>query len=136
VSIQSGAQLAFGIVIFNGDINNIRLSSGERSVDRWFNVDAGFNRVSTQQLSYNIRTFPLRLSGVRGDVLSRWDFSLIKDFALTEKATFQFRAEVFNAWNHPSFSSPNLSPTSTAFGTITSTANEPRQWQLSARIKF
>lgn len=136
VSIQSGAPLAFGNVIFNGDINNIRLGSGERSADRWFNVDAGFNRVSTQQLSYNIRTFPLRLSGVRGDVLSRWDFSMIKDFALTEKVTFQFRAEVFNAWNHPSFSSPNLSPTSTAFGACTGTANEPRQWQFAARLKF
>jgi hypothetical protein len=50
--------------------------------------------------------------------------------------SFQFRAEVFNAWNHPSFNAPNLSPTSTAFGTITSTANESRQWQFSGRLKF
>jgi len=88
------------------------------------------------QLGSNIRTFPLRFAGLRGDVLSRWDFSLIKNFRITEKATFQFRAEVFNAWNHPSFGNPNLSPTSTAFGTITGTTNESRQWQFSGRLKF
>lgn len=135
-SIQSGAPLGFGNIIFTGDPNNILLPADKRSADRWFNIDAGFNRNSNQQLGSNIRTFPLRFSGFRQDVLSRWDFSLIKNFKLHEDITFQFRAEVFNAWNHPSFSGPNLSPTSSAFGTITSTANESRQWQLSGRIKF
>jgi hypothetical protein len=136
VSIQSGAPLGFGNVIFNGDVKNIPLPASQRSADRWFNTDAGFNRDSTQQLGSNIRTFPLRFSGFRADVLSRWDFSMIKNFSITEKASFQIRAEVFNAWNHPSFNAPNLSPTSTAFGTITSTANESRQWQFSGRLKF
>jgi hypothetical protein len=136
VSIQSGVPLGFGNVIFNGDIKNIPLPAGKRSADRWFNTEAGFNRNSAEQLGSNIRTFPLRFAGFRQDVLSRWDFSLIKNFKLHERATFQFRAEVFNAWNHPSFSGPTLSPTSSAFGTITGTANESRQWQLSGRIKF
>jgi hypothetical protein len=135
-SIQSGAPLAFGNIIFAGDPNSIVLPAGQRSAGRWFNTGAGFNRNSNQQLGSNIRTFPLRFSGFRQDVLSRWDFSLIKNFKVYEDVTFQFRAEVFNAWNHPSFSGPNLSPTSSAFGTITGTANESRQWQLSGRIKF
>jgi len=135
VSIQSGAALNFGNVIFSGDIKSIGLPGSQRSVDRWINT-AGFNRNSTEQLSYNIRTFPLRFAGIRADVLSRWDFSMIKNFAIREKLTFQFRAEVFNAWNHPSFNAPNLSPTSTAFGNVLSTANESRQWQFSGRLKF
>jgi hypothetical protein len=135
-SIQSGAPLNWGNVIFNGDVDDIVLPAGERSVDRWINTGAGFNRNSSQQLGSNIRTFPLRFSGIRQDVLSRWDFSLIKNFTIYEDVTFQFRAEVFNAWNHASFSAPNLSPISSAFGTITGTATESRQWQLSGRIKF
>jgi hypothetical protein len=135
-SIQSGAPLNWGNVIFNGNIGDIVLPASERTADRWINTDAGFNRNSSQQLSSNIRTFPLRFSGIRQDVLSRWDFSLIKNFQIYEDVTFQFRAEVFNAWNHASFSAPNLSPISSAFGTITGTANESRQWQLSGRIKF
>ncbi|MEK7405432.1 MAG: carboxypeptidase-like regulatory domain-containing protein [Acidobacteriota bacterium] len=136
VSIQSGPPLGFGNVIFNGDIKDIPLPAGQRSADRWFNINAGFNRDSAQQLGSNIRTFPLRFSGFRQNVLSRWDFSMIKNFAILERLTFQFRSEVFNAWNHPSFSGPNLSPTSSAFGAITSTANESRQWQFSGRIKW
>lgn len=136
VSIQSGAPLGFGNVIFNGNVEDIPLPASRRTADRWFNIDAGFTRDSTQQLSWNIRTFPLRFSGLRGDVLSRWDFSLIKDFAVTEKLAFQFRAEVFNAWNHPSFNPPNLSQTSGAFGAVMGTLNESRQWQFSGRLKF
>jgi hypothetical protein len=136
VSIQSGPALSFGNIIFTGDIKNIPLAASERSVDRWFNTAAGFNRNSSEQLGSNIRTFPVRLAGFRGDVLSRWDFSLIKNFKIVEKLTFQFRAEVFNAWNHPSLGNPNLSPTSSAFGTITGTNNESRQWQFSGRLKF
>jgi hypothetical protein len=135
-SIQSGAPLALGNVLFLGDVRDIPLAAGQRSADRWFNIDAGFNRQSSQQLAANVRTFPLRLNGLRGDVLSRWDFSLIRNFALRERLSFQLRAEVFNAWNHPSFSTPNLSPTSPAFGAITATANESRQWQFSGRLKF
>ena len=136
VSIQSGPPLGFGNVLFQGDIKDIPLPRSERGVERWFNTGAGFNRDSNQQLGSNIRTFPLRFAGLRGDLLSRWDFSLIKNFRITEKATFQFRAEAFNAWNHPSLGNPNLSPTSTAFGTITGTTNEARQWQFSGRVKF
>ena len=105
-------------------------------MERWFNVDAGFNRASGQQLNSNYRAFPLFLSGVRGDGRATWDFSAIKSFALTESAAVQFRAECFNAWNHPNFSGPNTDPVSTAFGQVTSTASDPRNWQFSLKVKF
>jgi hypothetical protein len=136
VAIQSGPPLGFDNIVFNGNIKDLPLPAGQRGADRWFNTAAGFERDFSRQLAYNLRTFPLRLSGLRGDGLSRWDFSLIRNLALRDKLTFQLRAEVFNAWNHASFSTPNVSPTSTAFGTITSTATESRQWQFSGRMKF
>ncbi len=136
VTGQSGAPLAFGNISFVGNTDDIQLPSDQRSVSQWFNVNAGFLRGSSQKLSYNYRSFPLRFSGLRGGMLSRWDFSLIKDFTIHEKVTFQFRTEVFNAWNHPSFSSPNMTPTSSAFGSISSTTTQARQWQFSGRIKF
>ena len=133
---QSGPPLGFGNVIFNGDINEIALPKSERSADRWFNTEAGFNRISSQQLASNIVTFPLRFSGVRGDGSSQYNFSLIKNFAMTEKAVIQFRAEVYNAWNHPSFAPPNTSPANSNFGRITAVTTIPRQWQFSLRAKF
>jgi hypothetical protein len=137
VQKQSGAPLAFGDVwtLFTGDSSNIALPRSERSVDRWFNTDAGFNRNTAQQLASNLRVSPLRFSNIRSDGQSRWDFSVIKTFAVTEQVRTQFRAECLNAWNHPNLLTPNTTPTSTAFGTITS-QDVPRTWQFSLKVSF
>jgi hypothetical protein len=134
---QSGAPLGFGDVftLFKGDPTAITLSKDERSVDRWFNTEAGFNRNSAQQLASNIRVSPLRFSGIRADGQARWDFSAIKSFRITEKARMQFRAECLNAWNHPNLSAPNTTPTSSAFGMITA-QDVPRIWQMSLKLTF
>jgi hypothetical protein len=132
---QSGEPLGFGNRIFTGSLDDIVLSEGQRGVDGWFNVNAGFERSSAKQLASNIRTFPLRFSGVRGPTQDRWDFSMIKNFRISERFNSQFRAETFNAMNHPNLSNPNTDPTSSAFGTITS-QNPPRSWQMSLKITF
>src|SRR5262249_7350418 len=64
---QSGAALGFGNAIFLGDLHDIPLPKDQRYVNKWFNIDAGFNRVTSQQLGSNIRTFPSRFSGIRAD---------------------------------------------------------------------
>lgn len=136
VTHQSGAPLGWGNIIFQGDIHNINLSGDQRSVDKWFNVNAGFVRDSAQQLASNIRTFPLRLAGVRGDGQNMTNLSAIKTFPITERIRFQFRAEAYNALNHPNFTDPNLTVTSGAFGTITSQNGGPRSFQIAAKIRF
>jgi hypothetical protein len=65
-----------------------------------------------------------------------WDISLFKDFKFSERARLQFRAEFFNALNHPEFSGPNLQATSSSFGKITSQANSPRAIQLALRLTW
>jgi hypothetical protein len=62
--------------------------------------------------------------------------SFIKDFGIWERVRLQYRAEFFNALNHPQFSAPNLSPTSSTFGTITGQANNPRQIQMALRLTW
>jgi len=121
---QAGPALGFsGDSIFTGRLENIPLPKSQRSVDRWLNIDAGFNRNSNEQLGLGsqIRYSPLRYSGIRGDGQASWDFSILKNFPIREKIVFQFRAEVYNAWNHANLASPVTSPTATTFGRITST---------------
>jgi hypothetical protein len=134
---QSGPPLGFGdaFTLFTGNPDNITLSKDTRTVDRWFNTSAGFNRNSSQQLASNIRVSPLRFGGIRGDGQARWDFSAIKSFKVTEKTRMQFRAECLNAWNHPNLFTPDVSPTSTTFGMITG-QDVPRIWQMSLKLTF
>jgi hypothetical protein len=136
MTLQSGAPLGFGNRIFTGDLDNIALPSDQRTAERWFNTDAGFNKVAAQQLASNIRTFPLRFGGVRSDNQSRWDFAISKTFPIKEQVKAMFRAEVFNAWNTTNFAGPNTDPTSNAFGTITGTAGGPRNWQFAFKLTF
>ena len=136
-STQSGAPLGFGNAIFLGDIQTIALPKDQRTAERWFNTDAGFNKISAQQLANNIRTFPLRFNGIRGDNQVRWDFSIIKNFKVHDCARVEFRAETYNAWNQTSFSNPNTTPTSSAFGTITGVVSPSgRSWQFALKIVF
>ncbi|MCL4796150.1 MAG: TonB-dependent receptor [Bryobacteraceae bacterium] len=132
---QSGAPMGFGNAIFNGDLDNIVLPKGQRSVDGWFNRDAGFNRNAAQQLGSNWRQFPLRFSGVRGPIQDRWDMSMLKNFRINERWRAQFRAESFNAMNHPNLANPNTTVTAANFGIITG-QDSPRSWQLALKIEF
>ncbi len=47
---QSGFPIGFGNIIFTGDLDDIALPASEQTVARWFNTDAGFNKVTAQQL--------------------------------------------------------------------------------------
>ena len=133
---QAGAPLGFGNIIFTGDIKNIALTKDERSPDRWFNTDAGFEKSSSKQLASNVRTFPLRLSGVRSDGQSTWNFSLSKNFTVWEQVKAQFRIETYNTMNHPSFANPNTTVTNSSFGVVTQANSEPRNWQFALKLMF
>ena len=68
-----------------------------------------------------------------------WDMSLIKTTVvggLNENATLQFRAEFFNAFNHPQFNNPVVTANTANYGYITSTSVNPRLIQLALKYSF
>jgi hypothetical protein len=134
-TFQSGDPLTWGNVLYQGDTGRIRLSADNRTLDHWFNT-SGFVTASTQQLADNIRTFPLRLSNVRGDAQNLWEFAAIKAIPIHERLNIQLRGEAYNALNHPSMSDPNVNPTSSAFGQVSSQNGYARQIDLAVRILF
>ncbi len=133
---QSGAAIGFGNVIFTGNLHDIVLPRGRRTVDRWFNTGAGFERDPARQLGSNIRTFPARLTGLRTKGLNIWNLSALKNFRLGERWKLQFRSEFLNAWNHSHFAGPGTGVTSTLFGRISATSGYPRQAYFALKLMF
>jgi hypothetical protein len=55
---------------------------------------------------------------------------------MREGSFLEFRAEAFNALNHPQFAAPNTVVGAGQFGKVTSQANSPRQVQLGLKLYF
>jgi hypothetical protein len=76
---------------------------------------------------------------VDGPGQANLDIALSKTVALNwpvEKSSLQFRAEFFNALNHPQFSNPDTNFSSATFGLITSTSVNARVAQLAMKFMF
>jgi len=93
------------------------------------------------------RTYGLHRNVLRGPTLINLDIALAKTTSITERFKLEFRAEFFNALNHPEFGQPTLnSPNTTAnidsptFGQVTTTgtfrAATPRIGQFALRLTF
>jgi len=63
---------------------------------------------------------------LRGPGTAEFDFSALKNFAITERFTAQFRAEAFNIINHPNFGNPSANISTGNVGTITATSFDNR----------
>ncbi|HTW31086.1 MAG TPA: carboxypeptidase regulatory-like domain-containing protein [Candidatus Sulfotelmatobacter sp.] len=72
-----------------------------------------------------------------GPGLEQWDFSIHKKILITEQKYFQFRAELFNIFNHTNFYNPDghFSDGPTEFGKITE-AQDPRLVQFALKFYF
>jgi hypothetical protein len=78
-------------------------------------------------------------NGVFGPGVNTWDLGMSKNFRFTERYRFQFRAEMFNAFNRVTFANPNNYTSSGAnFGLISSTngAYPARVIQLAGKLYF
>jgi hypothetical protein len=80
----------------------------------------------------------------RGPAYFNLDLGLGKNFPVyKEKVNLKFRADAFNALNHPNFSAPSIdegnadiTETNQAFGALVSTAHSARVLQLALRLEF
>ncbi len=102
---------------------------GTRTANEWFNP-AAFAAPPAYAFG-NVG----RNSGY-GPPLQTLDFALARTFRLTEKASFQFRGEAFNALNKVNLGTPNRFVNTPQFGTITMAMTPGREIQLSARVSF
>ena len=102
---------------------------GTHTTDRWFNPAAfavppafSFGNVGR--------------NSIYGPGMQTLDLALVREFGITERMKFQFRAEFFNALNHTNLGTPNRFVNTPQFGTITEAATPGREIQFGARVSF
>lgn len=104
------------------------LSGSVRTLERWFDTSAFAN---PRAYTYgNAGRNILRRAGTK-----TLDFGLSKNFRLTERQTFQFRAEAFSITNTPLFGAPGNTVGTTTLGRVTS-AGGNRILQFSLKYSF
>jgi len=109
-------------------ICNGNLPPSQRKPSEWFNtscfVQAAPNTYGDAGTNF-----------LDGPGYSDYDLSAIKNFKVRERAEIQFRAEFFNALNHPNFGVPGYERGLPGFGQITS-AYPGRNIQFALKVAF
>jgi hypothetical protein len=72
---------------------------------------------------------------VTGPNLQTWDFSMRKQFTVTERFNIRVQADMFNAFNRSNYRGPTTVLTTAGFGTI-GTAGPPRNIQFGLKLNF
>jgi hypothetical protein len=157
-----GGLLGFGSNTYYGDVNQIKISNP--TFGQYFNTAGcvasaaaagpgdtvilpsapdqtckqGWEKRSAfTPGTYQMRTFPQNIDGLRGPGYQQWNASLSKNIKLYERVTFQMRLDALNLLNHSFIGGPNTTPTSAQFGQITAgAANLNRFVQIQGHIRW
>lgn len=101
---------------------------GPKTVAEWFNVNA----FAAPAAGYFGNAAP---GSIIGPGVVNFDMALYKDFRVKENNTLQFRAELFNTFNHTNFSGVSTAFGAGNYGQLTS-AYDPRIAEFALRFQF
>jgi len=102
--------------------------NGQKTVAQWFNT-AAFTAPSAGYFG------DAGTGDIRGPGLINFDVTLQKTFRIREGMGLEFRAEVFNLFNHANFTTISTTYGAGSFGQVTAAA-DPRIMEFALRFKF
>ncbi len=127
---NSGVNLTNNGNNFNRPDQTCGGQSGNPTLGHWFNIEC-FADAAGGKLGNASR------APAYGPRFVNTDFSVIKHFPIHETIGLDFRAEIFNLFNHAQFGLPgNDIDSPTNFGKVTSTVNNPRLVQFALKLNF
>jgi hypothetical protein len=119
--------------------NLVRRGSIERKLGSYFNTSC-FTMPPVVGADGTGTNFGNSSTGIaNGPGQSNLDLGIMRNVDLRwprEGSSLQLRAEFFNALNHPQFSNPNATYTTSTFGVISSTSVNPRVGQVALKMIF
>ena len=101
---------------------------GPKTAAEWFNTSA----FAAPPAGYFGNAAP---GSIQGPGTVNFDMAVYKDFKVSERALFQFRAEFFNIFNHTNFNSLSLNFGAGNFGQVVGAA-DPRILEFALRFEF
>ncbi len=108
-------------------VGNPKLSNP--NTGEWFNTGAFANPAPG--------TFgTLGRNTLRSDPFKNFDLSLFRQFPVTENKRFEFRFEMFNAFNQVVYAQPDANSSDPTYGVVSSTANTWRQLQFGLKFYY
>jgi hypothetical protein len=108
---------------------NVGGSSLSKERATWFNTacftaPSGNNgNISTPNNPWTFGDEPRTDATLRQQGVVNFDFAVFKRTTIMERLNVEFRAEIFDLFNHPQFGPPNSTATSPTFGVVTNTVN-------------
>jgi hypothetical protein len=124
----------YGVAGSSGIATSGNASSGGSGLNLFANPVAVYQSCSRPLLSVQSR---IPYDQLRMPATWNFDFSLGKNFAVTERYHLIFSAEMLNVFNLVNFAAPSLSLNSpTNFGVFTTQFNQPRRFLLGLKFQF
>jgi hypothetical protein len=158
LQVTQGGLLGFGSNYFYGDPNSIKLdnptpsqyfntagcvattplSPGDTVVGATGACTSGWEKRSSMAASsYQYRTFPSNIDGLRAPGVHQIDGSLSRQFKIWESISFFTRVDVLNVENNSILNGPGTTPTSSTFGQITGASASPNRFvQIQGRLRW
>jgi Carboxypeptidase regulatory-like domain/TonB dependent receptor len=138
ISLNSGFPFSLSVPYDNANVGggaqrptlsgNLLPPGFKQTPNAWFNVNA----VTVVPYAFgNLGRNVLRQNGFK-----EVDAGAFKQFPITETRKLEFRTEVFNLLNHPSFGAPDTSVGSPTFGQVLKTIGLPRVIQFGLKLNF
>ena len=124
----------------------LTVNESARTIDNWFGLDRSVNPFCAGGVDDGRCAYGQPADGSfgnasigteRGPGFFNLDFSVGKQFNITERKYIDFRVELFNALNHVSWAPPGLNiSTPNTFGAIGSQVQNPRNIQFGLKFHF
>lgn len=154
-SYQTGPLISWGNQFYYGSLDQLvdalaQSSTHSANIHMWYSPSAvwtgntapaagfvGFEgRSSAQPNTYQARMFPQYIDALRADSIRNWDTKILRRFPLHERLGLVVAVDMLNMTNHTQFTAPNITVTSSSFGSLSGQANWPRILQFNTRIEF
>jgi hypothetical protein len=151
---QTGSLISWGNQFYYGSIDQVAAALDDgihsKNLHMWYDPAAVWTssaapsssfvglegRSALQPGTYQARVFPQYIDSLRSDPLRNWDAKILRKFAIHENVAFVVSMDMLNMTNHTQFGGPNLTVTSSAFGSLSSQNNSGRILQFATRLQF